>query len=69
MIARLNNPQFIVDESGNRTAVILDIRSYQELLEAQEELDDIRAYDVAKANPETPISLQQAVKEIEDARK
>ncbi|MDT5060087.1 MAG: hypothetical protein QOH63_546 [Acidobacteriota bacterium] len=42
--------QFVVDESGNRTAVLIDIERYSELLEAQEELESIRAYDEAKAN-------------------
>ena len=69
MIAKLKTPQFIVDESGNRTAVILDLQSYEELVEALEELEDIRAYDDAKASNEEPIPLEQAIKEIEDARK
>ena len=42
--------QFVVDESGNRTAVLLDIERYFELLEAQEELESIRAFDGAKAS-------------------
>jgi hypothetical protein len=68
MIANLKQPQFIVDEKGNRTGVILDIQSYQELLEAAEELDDVRAYDEAEAEGGEYIPLEQAIKEIEDAR-
>ena len=34
--------QFVIDESGNRTAVLLDIERYFELPEAQEELESIR---------------------------
>jgi hypothetical protein len=60
--------QFVVDESGNRTAVLLDIRRYVELLEAQEELESIRAFDEAKASGDDTISLSQAIKEIEGAR-
>ena len=41
----VNKEQFVVDESGNRTAVLLDIERYFELLEAQEELESIRAFD------------------------
>jgi hypothetical protein len=60
-----NREQFVVDESGNRTAVLLEIDRYSELLEAQEELDAIRAFDEAKASNEEPIPFAQAIKEIE----
>lgn len=60
-----NKDQFVVDESGNKTAVLLAIERYSELLEAQEELDSIRAYDEAKASKDEAISFAQAVKEIE----
>jgi hypothetical protein len=68
MITNLKKPQFIVDEKGNRTAVILDIKLYEELLEAAEELDDIRAYDEAEARNEEAIPFEQAIKDIENAR-
>ena len=45
-----NREQFVVDQRGNRTAVLIDIERYAELLEAQEELEAIRAYDQAKAS-------------------
>ena len=57
--------RFVVDESGNKTAVLLDIDRYAELIEAKEELEAIRAYDEAKASNEEPISFTQAIKEIE----
>jgi hypothetical protein len=60
-----NREQFVVDESGNRTAVLLEIDRYSELLEAQEELDAIRAFDEAKASNEEPIPFAQAIREIE----
>jgi len=60
-----NRKQFVVDESGNKTAVLLDMDKYSELLEAQEELEAIRAYDEAKASNDEAIPLTQAVKEIE----
>ncbi len=62
-----NTEQFVVDESGNRTAVLLGIERYSELLEAQEELESIRAYDEAKASNDEAIPFSQAVKEIEGA--
>ena len=62
-----NTEQFVVDEGGNRTAVLLGIERYAELLEAQEELESIRAYDEAKASNDEAIPFSQAVKEIEGA--
>lgn len=59
--------QFIVDESGKKTAVLLAIERYSELLEAQEELESIRAYDQAKSSNDEAIPFAQAVKEIEAA--
>ena len=61
-----NKEQFVVDERGNRTAVLLDIERYSELLEAQEELETIRAYDEAKASGDEAVPLSQALREIED---
>ncbi|MFL6208145.1 MAG: hypothetical protein ACJ74W_04805 [Pyrinomonadaceae bacterium] len=60
--------QFVVDESGNRTAVLLDVKRYIELLEAQEELESIRAYDEAKSSGDEVISFSQAINEIEGPR-
>lgn len=64
----LAKEQFVVDESGNRTAVLIGIERYSKLLEAHEELESIRAYDEAKASGDETISFAQAVKEIEGAR-
>jgi PHD/YefM family antitoxin component YafN of YafNO toxin-antitoxin module len=63
-----NKEQFVVDERGNRTAVLLDLERYSELLEAQEELDSIRAYDEAKASGDEAVPLDQALQEIESDR-
>jgi hypothetical protein len=60
--------QFIVDAQGNRKAVILDMQAYQDLLEAQEELEELRAYDEAEAEGGEAVPLEQALKEIEDQR-
>ena len=62
-----NKEQFVIDESGRKTAVLLAIERYSELLEAQEELDSIRAYDEAKASKDEAIPFTQAVEEIEGA--
>ncbi len=59
---------FIVDEKGNRTAVVLDLQLYEQLMEAWEELEDIRAFDEAEAKGGEEIPFEQAVKEIEEGR-
>jgi len=60
--------QFVVDDSGEKKAVILDITEYQKLLEEAEELEAIRAYDAAKAGGDDAIPFEQAVTEIERDR-
>jgi len=57
--------RYVVDENGNRISVILDIEDYKQLLEALEELECIRAYDLAKASGDEVISFEQAIAEIE----
>lgn len=61
----INKEKFVVDENGNRTAVLIDINRYTELLEAQEELEAIRAYDEAKFSGDEAIPFLQATQEIE----
>ena len=69
MIRTSNQPaQYVIDDQGQRVAVILDITRYQALLDAAEELDDIRAFDEAKASGDEAITFEQAVREIEQER-
>jgi len=56
--------QYLVDEYGNRKAVVLPISEWKRLLELLEELEDIRAYDEAKGDLSEPIPFEQAVSEI-----
>ncbi len=63
------NEHYIVDEKGNRTGVILDIKDFRKILEDLEELESIRAYDAAKKSKDEAIPFEQAVKEIEAERK
>ena len=60
--------QFVLDEHGNRTAVVVDIKRYRELLEAHEELEAVRAFDAAKDSADEVIPFSQAVREIEAER-
>ena len=61
--------QFLTNEKGEKTAVVISIEEYQRLLEELEELEDIRAYDEAKASGETPVPFDEAVARIERNRK
>jgi len=60
--------RFVVDDSGEKRAVILDIAEYQKLMAEAEELEAIRAYDAAKAAGDEAIPFEQAIAEIERNR-
>ena len=62
----ITKEQYIVDENGKRTAVLLEIERYEKLLEAQEELASINAFDEAKRSNNEVISFSQAMAEIEE---
>ncbi len=65
----VESEQFVVDAAGKRNAVLLGLDRYSELIDAEEELDCIRAFDKAKASDDEAIPLLQAIKEIEDERR
>ncbi len=60
--------QYVTDREGNRVGVLLGLKQFEEMLDALEELDDIRAYDEAKASEEEFIPFEQAVAEIRQKR-
>ena len=60
------NPQYVMDREKNPKAVILTIDEWNQIIEALEELDDIRAYDTAKTGDQKAIPFEQAVREIEE---
>jgi hypothetical protein len=60
--------RYVVDERGNRLAVLLDIADYNNVLKELEELASIRAYDSAKASQNETIPFDQAVAKIERDR-
>jgi PHD/YefM family antitoxin component YafN of YafNO toxin-antitoxin module len=61
--------QFVVNERGEKVAVMISIEEYEKLIEALEDTEDIRAYDEAKASGEVPIPLEQALAENRRNRK
>jgi PHD/YefM family antitoxin component YafN of YafNO toxin-antitoxin module len=60
--------EYLVDEAGNRKAVVLPLAEWRQIKEELEELDDIRAYDDAKAQPSEPIPFEQAIREIHEGK-
>ena len=47
--------QYVVDERGDRVGILLSLEDYQKLLDELEELESLRAYDVAKASSDEAI--------------
>ncbi|HII06449.1 MAG TPA: hypothetical protein HA349_03790 [Methanotrichaceae archaeon] len=60
--------QYVVNEKGDRTGVLLSLENYQKLLDELEELESLRAYDAAKTSGEEALSFEQAIGEIEKDR-
>lgn len=58
-------PQYVVDEQKEPKAVLLSIEDWEQIVDALEELDDIRAYDTAKSGDSEAIPFELAVREIE----
>ena len=51
--------QFIIDDKGEKSAAVVPMKIYLELLEKLEELEDIKLYDAAKSREEPSISLEE----------
>lgn len=47
--------EYVVDVDGNKKAVVVPMSEWEKILDALEELDDIKAYDGAKYKPSNPI--------------
>ncbi len=58
------HPEYIVDDKSNKKAVVIPLSEWEYIVDEIEELDDIRAYDVAKMKTEDSIAFEQAVEEI-----
>lgn len=58
--------EYLVDEQGKRKAVVVPISVWEQIVEALEELDAIRAYYEAKQEPSEIIGFEQAVSEINE---
>ena len=58
---------YVVDEQGHKKAVVVPIGEWEQILDALEELDDIRAYDEAKHYRSDAVAFEHAVQEIREA--
>lgn len=61
------HPQYVVDENADRKAVMLSIDDWEKVVDALEELEDIRAYDEAKRGSQDTVAVEQAVSEIKSS--
>ena len=60
------HPEYVINDQQETKAVLLPFNEWQQILEAIEELEDIRAYDEAKAQQGEYIPFEQAIQEIQD---
>ncbi len=60
------HPEYVVDNKKQPKAVLLPFPEWKKVLAELEELDDIRAYDQAKAASQESIPFHQAVREIQE---
>ncbi len=59
------HPKYVVDSKKQPTAVLIPFSDWEKVVAELEELDDIRAYDKAKAASQKSIPFDQAVREIQ----
>lgn len=62
----LTEPRFVLDETGNKVAVVLPIDVYEELVEQLEQQDDLKAIDEAMKDSER-ITWEQVKTELVEA--
>lgn len=62
-------PRYLVDENGERVAVILPIDVYKRILEELEDWEDVHAFDEAKTSGEPLLPFEQVLARIEKLEK
>ncbi len=62
------HPEIVIDRKRKPRAVLLPYSEWTRILVDMEELDDIRAYDRAKARGGEAIPFEQAVRELKRKR-
>ena len=67
MVASVNE-QYIVDEKGNPTAVILPIKDYKKILSILEEVEDHREAKILSQSPEFKKLVKKGLEDIRAGR-
>ncbi len=57
---------YVVDGQGHKKAVVVSVEEWEQILDALEELDNIRTYDKAKRYSSDAVAFEQAVLEIRE---
>lgn len=63
------HPEFVVDKKARKKAVLVSLAEWRRLMEALEELEDIRAYDKAKSRREAVVPFEDAVRQIRTGKR
>lgn len=63
------NEQVVLNKKGKAVAVQIPMNQYKKLLELAEEMEDIKAYDLAMKRKPQFIHFDKAVKELKAKRK
>ena len=58
------HPEYIIDQKERKKSVIIPFKEWEKLLSDIEELEDIRAYDIAKADNDKTLSFEEAIREF-----
>lgn len=58
------HPEYIVDTSKRKRAVVIPLNEWEKILDDMEELEDIRAYDKAKKSGSDLVPFSEALSEI-----
>ena len=61
-------PQYITNNSGKKISVILPIKNFKSIMDALDELEDIRLYDASKKSNELSTPIDEAFRIIETKR-
>ncbi len=64
----MSNVQYITNEQGQKTGVVLSMKQYQKLLDELEELAEVKAYDEAKRRGGKARNFREVLKEIEESQ-
>jgi hypothetical protein len=60
--------QFLTDEKGEKIAVVISIKEYEEMLEELEDAEALREYHEAKASGEVGVPFDEAMARIDRER-